>query len=90
MDKHFVLPDGSAWKTLPFQRGIADAMSDLAIETVTVLKSARIGFTQLLVGYIAYRSALDPCCILVSQPAHADHAGSRQEDCGPRPRRVGP
>ena len=34
----------------PFQREIADAMCDPKVERVTVVKSARIGYTTLLVG----------------------------------------
>jgi phage terminase large subunit GpA-like protein len=36
-----------------YQRGICDAIDDPAIERVTVIKSARIGYTSLLTGVIA-------------------------------------
>jgi phage terminase large subunit GpA-like protein len=37
-------------KLHPYQRAIADAIADPKIERVSVIKSARIGFTTLLVG----------------------------------------
>jgi phage terminase large subunit GpA-like protein len=43
-------------KLHPYQRAIADAVVDPKVERVSVLKSARIGFTTLLVGAIAHSS----------------------------------
>ena len=36
----------------PHQRAIADSMGDPAVERVSVLKSARVGYSQLLVGAV--------------------------------------
>jgi phage terminase large subunit GpA-like protein len=83
LDKHYQPRSGEQWKTLPYQRGIADALTDPEIETVTVLKSARIGFTKLLVGYNCYRIALDPCSILIVQPAQEDAEGFSKDDLAP-------
>ena len=71
------------WRTIPFQRGMADAFADPEIETVTIQKSARIGFTKLLVGYFCYRIATDPCGILIVQPAQEDAEGFSKEDLAP-------
>jgi len=49
------------WAT---QRGIADALNDPAIERVTLVKSARSGFTTLLTGLIAHHVVNDPAPIL--------------------------
>jgi phage terminase large subunit GpA-like protein len=55
IETNLALPDdvsarpGSV-RLYPYQRGIADAISDPLIERVTVVKSARIGYTTLLVG----------------------------------------
>jgi Phage terminase large subunit (GpA) len=38
----------------PYQRAIADAIADPKVERVSVLKSARVGFTTCLVGAIAH------------------------------------
>jgi phage terminase large subunit GpA-like protein len=59
MEDNIRLPAGIAAlpgpiKLHPYQRGIADAIADPKVERVSVLKSARIGFTTLLVGAIAH------------------------------------
>lgn len=84
MDEYFQPdPTHGPWHCLPFQRGIADAMSDPEIETVTVLKSARVGFTKLLVGYQCYRIANDPCGLLTVLPAQEDAEGFSKDDLAP-------
>lgn len=55
-----------------YQRGICDALDDPAIERVTVLKSARIGYTALLSGIIASYVANSPAPILAVQPTADD------------------
>ncbi|MDO5633087.1 MAG: phage terminase large subunit family protein [Paracoccus sp. (in: a-proteobacteria)] len=55
-----------------YQRGICDALDDLAIERITVLKSARIGYTALLSGIIAGYVANSPAPILAVQPTADD------------------
>lgn len=37
----------------PYQRGIADAISDPEIERVTLVKPVRVGFTTLMTGALA-------------------------------------
>lgn len=72
-DQHFRLSVESAaepgrWRTLPYQRGILDAITDPAVERVSVMKSARVGYTKAINAAIAYFMAQDPCPILVVQP----------------------
>lgn len=55
-----------------YQRGICDALDDPAIERITVLKSARIGYTALLSGIIASYVANSPAPILAVQPTADD------------------
>ncbi len=55
-----------------YQRGICQAIDDPNIERVTVLKSARVGYTQLLSGIIASYCANQPCPILAVQPTADD------------------
>jgi phage terminase large subunit GpA-like protein len=47
-------PEGSAtpgpFRLYPYQRGIADAIADPKVERVSVLKSARIGFSNVVAG----------------------------------------
>ena len=56
----------------PHQRGILDALDDPGIERISVLKSARIGYTQLLSAIIANYVANSPCPLLVLQPTTDD------------------
>jgi phage terminase large subunit GpA-like protein len=56
-------------KLYPFQKGIADAIGDPLVERVTVLKSARIGYTTILNGAIAHFVVNDPSLILVYLPS---------------------
>lgn len=67
-DKNFRLSAGSAdagkWVTRPYQREILDAICDPDVERVSVMKSARIGWTELVKVAIAYFMAEDPCSML--------------------------
>lgn len=56
----------------PYQREIADAISDPTIERVTLVKSVRVGFTTLLSGAIASFVANEPSPILALLPTEAD------------------
>jgi phage terminase large subunit GpA-like protein len=76
-DRHFVLSAESAaepgrWKSLPYQRGIMDAITDPRVEHVTVMKSARVGYTSLFSAAIGYFMHQDPTTILVVQPTVED------------------
>ncbi|WP_245269877.1 phage terminase large subunit family protein [Nitrobacter hamburgensis] len=55
-----------------FQRDIADAIGDTAVERVTLVKSVRIGFTSLLTGAIASYCSNDPAPILALLPTESD------------------
>lgn len=59
-------------KLYPFQREIADAIGDATVERVTVLKSARIGYTTVLVGALANHVANDPATMLALLPTEDD------------------
>ena len=56
----------------PWQREIADAISDPLVERVSLVKAARVGFTTLLTGAIGSFVANDPAPILVLLPTEAD------------------
>lgn len=56
----------------PFQREIADAIGDPAIERVTLVKPVRVGFSTLLTGALASFVANDPSPILSLLPTEAD------------------
>ncbi len=59
-------------KLWPFQREIADAIGDPAIERVTLVKPVRVGFTTLLTSAVASFVANEPAPILCLLPAEAD------------------
>jgi phage terminase large subunit GpA-like protein len=56
----------------PYQREIADAISDPLIERVTLVKGVRLGFTTLLTGTIGAYVANEPAAILLLLPTDAD------------------
>ncbi|KLV73118.1 large terminase [Citrobacter sp. MGH110] len=58
-DANHYLPKESAyqegrWETLPFQRAIMNAMGSDYIREVNVVKSARVGYSKMLLGVYAY------------------------------------
>jgi phage terminase large subunit GpA-like protein len=59
-------------RLFPYQREIAQAMGDPAVERVTWLKSARIGATQLGVAALGHYALNDPALVLVVMPSEAD------------------
>lgn len=77
IEAHMRLPEGvsalpgrvSLW---PYQREIADAISDPELERVTLVKPVRVGFTTLLTGALASYVANEPSPILALLPTEAD------------------
>ena len=77
IETHMRLPEGvsalpgrvTLW---PYQREIADAISDPTIERVTLVKPVRVGFTTLLTGALASYVANEPAPILALLPTEAD------------------
>ncbi len=54
-DQNYYLPKESSygegeWKTLPFQIAIMNSMGNDQIRTVNLIKSARVGYTKMLLG----------------------------------------
>ena len=77
IETHLRLPEGLAAqpgpvRLWPFQRGIADAISDPSLERVTVRKSARVGFSTLLTGTLANFIANEPAPLLYLLPTEDD------------------
>ena len=68
------------WKTLPYQREILDAFTDPAVETVAIMKSARIGWTKMLGVVIQLFSHQDPCPVMIVQPVKEDAEGYSKEE----------
>lgn len=77
METHMRLPAGASAmpgrvRLHPWQRGIADAMSDPEIERVTVQKSARVGYSTLLIGLIGSHVDNEPAPVLCVLPTESD------------------
>lgn len=61
-ERHFYLSAESSqgekrWESYPFQRAMLGAMGDDDIEEVDVKKSARVGYTKMLLAVIGYNAA---------------------------------
>ncbi|AWN35769.1 hypothetical protein DK427_08435 [Methylobacterium radiodurans] len=77
MEDNLRLPEGLAAKAgpirlWPFQRAIADAITDPEIERVTVRKCVRVGYTTLLTGTLASFVANEPAPLLLLLPTDDD------------------
>ena len=72
--EHFELPETSAepgkWNRdrAPYQQGILDAISEPGIQRVTLMCSAQIGKTVILLMIICYLVHLDPCSMMMTMP----------------------
>lgn len=87
-DQHFHLSSESSaqagrWTCLPYQVGILDAITDPAVTHVSVMKSARVGYTKCMNATIGYYIDHDPCPILVVQPTVDDAKGYSKEEIAP-------
>jgi len=77
VEGHVYLPSSIAahpgrLRLWPHQREIADSIGNPAVERVSVLKSVRVGYTQLLTAAIGHYAVNDPSPILVVVPAEQD------------------
>lgn len=92
-DRYFVLStetaaDPGRWHTLPYQRAIMDAITDPDVHQVTVIKSARVGYTLCMSAAIGYFIHQDPSSILVVQPTVDDAKNFSKETIAPMLRDV--
>jgi phage terminase large subunit GpA-like protein len=75
--------EGGRWHTLPYQKGIMDAITDPRIEQVTLMKSARVGYSKILNHVIGYHIHQDPCPVMLVQPTIEDAQGYSKEEIAP-------
>lgn len=92
-EEHFVLSsetsaDPGRWHTLPYQRAILDAITDPGVTQVTLMKSARVGYTLCLSAAIGYFMHHEPSSILVVQPTVEDAKNFSKETIAPMLRDV--
>lgn len=87
-DERFYLSAESAaepgrWRTLPYQRAILDAFTDSLVTMVSLMKSARVGWTKCLNAVIGYHIDYDPCAMMLIQPTLTDAKGYSKEEIAP-------
>lgn len=92
-DKEFVLSAESSaqpgrWTTISYQREILDAFSDPRVSFISVMKSARIGWTKILNIVIGYSIHQDPASTMLVQPTGDDAKGYSKEEIAPMLRDV--
>lgn len=75
--------EGGRWRTLPYQKAIMDAVTNPDIEQISVMKSARVGYSKILNHIIAYHIHNDPCPIMIVQPTIEDATGYSKEEIAP-------
>lgn len=79
-DENFYLSSESSyqegrWETLPFQVAILNAMGNDEIRTLNVLKSARTGYSKMLLAATAYQTAHKRRNILILLPTDSAAQG---------------
>lgn len=92
-DRYFVLSAESAaepgrWHTLPYQKEILDAITDPTVTQVSVMKSARVGYSLCMSAAIGFYMHQDPSSILVVQPTVDDAKNFSKETIAPMLRDV--
>lgn len=91
-DKHFYLPEGSShiaghWTTQPVQVVMLNMMTNDAIKIVSVRKSARLGYTKILVAallYFAEHKNVVPWSISLSMTNRMDLSPTRLTPLSPK------
>jgi phage terminase large subunit GpA-like protein len=85
-DRHRIVPPGTSpepgpWRTdrVPYLREILDAISDPAIERVTIQAASQIGKTEILLSSIGYFAEQDPSPILLVQATEDAMRGFSKE-----------
>lgn len=76
-DEHFYLSGESSsiagrWTTLPFQVAILNAMGNSDVQRCDVFKSARVGFTKLMLAALGYFLAKKRRSVAFWQPTDSD------------------
>lgn len=87
-DRYFYLSAESAaepgrWTTLPYQREMMDAFTDPRVTQVSVMKSARVGWTKIVNAFVGYSVHHDPAPMMVVQPTVDDAKGYSKEEIAP-------
>ena len=81
-EANIVLPEGSRarpgrYRNWPYMAELLDAMADPAVERITVIKSARVGYTKSLMVLMGAVAANDPSPTILLVPTDEDARGHR-------------
>ena len=83
----YLSPESSAepgkWSAYPYQVGIMDAFTDPSIEKITLIKSARIGYTKCINHAVGFHIDHDPAPMLIVQPTVEDAQGYSKDELAP-------
>jgi len=87
-EANIVLPEGTShrpgkYRNWPYLRDILDDIGDPAVERITLMKGARIGFTKGLIIAIAAAEATDPHSIGLLMPTEQDAAEIGEDEVDP-------
>lgn len=93
VDDNYYLPkEGNyqegKWETLPYQRAIVNAMGSDDIRKINLLKSARVGYSKMLFGVLAYFIAHKQRSIITWLPTDDDAKDFMKTDVTPTIRDV--
>lgn len=88
IEKNLILPESTSAlpgrvRLWPWQREIADAITDPGIERITLQKPVRVGFTTLLMGAVGHYASNDPCPVILLMPTEDDARGIVVDDLEP-------
>ena len=75
--------EAGRWRTIPYQRGMLDAITDPWAVNVSIMKSARVGYTKMIDIAAAYYIVHDPCPIMIVQPTETDAEEFSKEEIAP-------
>lgn len=75
--------DTGRFRSFRYQDGMMDAVTDPTVETITVIKAARVGYTKMLDHTVGYFLHQDPSPILVVQPRVEDAEGYSSTEIEP-------
>lgn len=95
MDEHYYLPKENnyqegRWETLPYQKAIINAMGSDEVQKVNLMKSARVGYSKMLFGVLAYFIAHKQRSIITWLPTDDDAKDFMKVDVTPTIRDVPP
>lgn len=81
--KYARLDSGKRFRAFPFQDAIADAFSDPETKQITVKKSSRIGYSQIVQNYVGWCITQSPRRLLIYQPTIDDAEKYSRDDLDP-------